>query len=328
MEVSSHALVLGRVDGAVFDVAVFTNLSPEHMEFHSDMEDYFQAKAQLFTPRRSRLGVVNVDDEYGRRLSAEAERAGRDLLRRGRAGRRLARRGRRRSGPMDSRLHRDRPQGRAGAGRRAAARAVQRRQHAAPRSPRWPPPARRRRPPPTASPPSRACPGRLERVDAGPAVPRGRRLRPQDRRRRVGAARAAHGTTEGRLHVVLGCGGDRDPTKRGADGRRRSPGSPTPRCSPSTTRAPRTRWRSSPRCWPAPLSVPAERARTRSSSNPTGPPRVGRRRRAARGPATSCWWPARAMSRARTSPARCAPSTTERCCARAIERGTGKGRQP
>lgn len=50
MEVSSHALVLGRVDGSVFDVAVFNNLSPEHMEFHSDMDDYFQAKAGLFTP--------------------------------------------------------------------------------------------------------------------------------------------------------------------------------------------------------------------------------------------------------------------------------------
>ncbi|MFE0320374.1 Mur ligase family protein, partial [Streptomyces albogriseolus] len=72
MEVSSHALVLGRVDGCVFDIAVFTNLSPEHMEFHSGMEDYFQAKAQLFTPARSRLGVVNVDDEYGRRLVKEA----------------------------------------------------------------------------------------------------------------------------------------------------------------------------------------------------------------------------------------------------------------
>ena len=68
MEVSSHALVLGRVDGCVFDVAVFNNLSPEHMEFHSGMEDYFAAKAQLFTPERSRRGVVNFDDEYGRRL--------------------------------------------------------------------------------------------------------------------------------------------------------------------------------------------------------------------------------------------------------------------
>ncbi|MEV8305999.1 UDP-N-acetylmuramoyl-L-alanyl-D-glutamate--2,6-diaminopimelate ligase [Streptomyces flavidovirens] len=72
MEVSSHALVLGRVDGCVFDVAVFNNLSPEHMEFHSDMEDYFQAKARLFTPERSRTGVVNFDDEYGRRLITES----------------------------------------------------------------------------------------------------------------------------------------------------------------------------------------------------------------------------------------------------------------
>lgn len=72
MEVSSHALVLGRVDGCVFDVAVFNNLSPEHMEFHSGMEDYFQAKARLFTPQRSRQGVVNFDDEYGRRLITEA----------------------------------------------------------------------------------------------------------------------------------------------------------------------------------------------------------------------------------------------------------------
>ncbi|MFF0626001.1 UDP-N-acetylmuramoyl-L-alanyl-D-glutamate--2,6-diaminopimelate ligase [Streptomyces sp. NPDC004296] len=70
MEVSSHALVLGRVDGCVFDVAVFNNLSPEHMEFHSGMEDYFQAKAQLFTAARSKAGVVNLDDEYGRRLAA------------------------------------------------------------------------------------------------------------------------------------------------------------------------------------------------------------------------------------------------------------------
>ncbi|WP_443076512.1 UDP-N-acetylmuramoyl-L-alanyl-D-glutamate--2,6-diaminopimelate ligase [Streptomyces sp. NBC_01725] len=72
MEVSSHALVLGRVDGCVFDIAVFNNLSPEHMEFHSGMEDYFQAKARLFTPERSRVGVVNFDDEYGRRLVHEA----------------------------------------------------------------------------------------------------------------------------------------------------------------------------------------------------------------------------------------------------------------
>lgn len=72
MEVSSHALVLGRVDGVVFDVAVFTNLGRDHLDFHADVEDYFAAKATLFTPERARLGLVNVDDEFGRRLAAAA----------------------------------------------------------------------------------------------------------------------------------------------------------------------------------------------------------------------------------------------------------------
>ncbi len=71
MEVSSHALVMGRVDGVVFDVAVFLNLGRDHLDFHTDVEDYFQAKASLFTPERARLALVNVDDEHGRRLAAE-----------------------------------------------------------------------------------------------------------------------------------------------------------------------------------------------------------------------------------------------------------------
>lgn len=72
MEVSSHALVLGRVDGVVFDVAVFLNLGRDHLDFHRDVADYYAAKASLFTPERARLGLVNVDDEHGRRLAAEA----------------------------------------------------------------------------------------------------------------------------------------------------------------------------------------------------------------------------------------------------------------
>lgn len=72
MEVSSHALVLGRVDGVVFDVAVFLNLGRDHLDFHADVEDYFAAKASLFTPARARIGLVNIDDEHGRRLVAEA----------------------------------------------------------------------------------------------------------------------------------------------------------------------------------------------------------------------------------------------------------------
>ncbi|WP_183094098.1 UDP-N-acetylmuramoyl-L-alanyl-D-glutamate--2,6-diaminopimelate ligase [Nocardioides stalactiti] len=83
MEVSSHALVLGRVDGVVFDVAVFTNLGRDHLDFHTDLDDYFAAKAQLFTPERARLGVVNIDDGHGRRLAAEATVPVRTLSTRG-----------------------------------------------------------------------------------------------------------------------------------------------------------------------------------------------------------------------------------------------------
>ena len=72
MEVSSHALALGRVAGTRYDVAVFTNLSQDHLDFHPTFEDYFQAKAQLFTPRYASVGVINVADRYGRRLVAEA----------------------------------------------------------------------------------------------------------------------------------------------------------------------------------------------------------------------------------------------------------------
>lgn len=72
MEVSSHALVMGRVDGVVFDVAAFTNLGRDHLDFHADVEDYFAAKASLFTPERARRGLVNIDDEHGRRLLREA----------------------------------------------------------------------------------------------------------------------------------------------------------------------------------------------------------------------------------------------------------------
>ena len=68
MEVSSHALVMGRVDGVVFDAAAFVNLGRDHLDFHKDVEDYFAAKASLFTPDRARRGLTNVDDEHGRRL--------------------------------------------------------------------------------------------------------------------------------------------------------------------------------------------------------------------------------------------------------------------
>jgi UDP-N-acetylmuramoyl-L-alanyl-D-glutamate--2,6-diaminopimelate ligase len=68
IEVSSHALVMHRVDAMRFDAAIFTNLSQDHLDYHENMEAYFQAKAVLFEPELARLAVVNADDRYGRRL--------------------------------------------------------------------------------------------------------------------------------------------------------------------------------------------------------------------------------------------------------------------
>jgi len=71
MEVSSHALELGRVAGIRFACRVFTNLTQDHLDFHETMEAYFAAKRRLFED--AGLSVVNVDDEYGRRIAAEID---------------------------------------------------------------------------------------------------------------------------------------------------------------------------------------------------------------------------------------------------------------
>lgn len=211
MEVSSHALVLGRVDACVFDIAVFTNLSPEHMEFHSGMEDYFQAKAQLFTPKRSKLGVVNVDDEYGRRLANEATVPVVTYSAEGHPDADWRAEGVE-VGPLDSTFTVLGPKG-----ERIAAKS------------------------PLAGPfnvantlaaivalaaagldPQEAAdgvaavpgvPGRLERVDEGQPY-----FAVVDYAHKTDAVesvlRALRKVTEGKLHAVLGCGGDRDTTKR------------------------------------------------------------------------------------------------------------------
>ena len=72
MEVSSHALVQSRVEGIHFDVSVFTNLSHDHLDYHGTMEEYFEAKAMLFTPGYALRGVVDADDAWGRRLLQRA----------------------------------------------------------------------------------------------------------------------------------------------------------------------------------------------------------------------------------------------------------------
>ena len=65
MEVSSHALALGRVEGTLFKAAVFTNLGQDHLDFHKSIEDYFAAKARLFTRLFTNLCVINRDDVHG-----------------------------------------------------------------------------------------------------------------------------------------------------------------------------------------------------------------------------------------------------------------------
>jgi UDP-N-acetylmuramoyl-L-alanyl-D-glutamate--2,6-diaminopimelate ligase len=74
MEVSSHALELGRAEGIRFVAAIFTNLTQDHLDFHETMEDYFQAKRRLFASAPN-LSVVNVADPYGRRLAQEIDEA-------------------------------------------------------------------------------------------------------------------------------------------------------------------------------------------------------------------------------------------------------------
>ncbi|MFC9353905.1 UDP-N-acetylmuramoyl-L-alanyl-D-glutamate--2,6-diaminopimelate ligase [Arthrobacter sp. NPDC057013] len=73
MEVSSHAVSFRRVDGVVFDVVGFTNLTQDHLDLHGTMDEYFRTKAELFTAEHARAAVVTVDDEWGRQLAARTE---------------------------------------------------------------------------------------------------------------------------------------------------------------------------------------------------------------------------------------------------------------
>ncbi|MFJ4669289.1 UDP-N-acetylmuramoyl-L-alanyl-D-glutamate--2,6-diaminopimelate ligase [Kitasatospora purpeofusca] len=211
MEVSSHALVYGRTDGVVYDVALFNNLTPEHLDFHPDMEDYFQAKARLFQPGKSRAGVVNLDDAYGRRLAAEAKIPVATFSATG-APEADWRAVDVQLGPVGSTF---RVLGPGGVGADAAvplpgpfnvANALAAIVLLA-----------------TAGLPLESAvagvaavpgvPGRLERVDAGQPY-----VAVVDYAHKPDALEAVLGSlrevTKGRLHVVVGCGGDRDPHKR------------------------------------------------------------------------------------------------------------------
>jgi len=73
MEVSSHALALNRVEGTKFSAVAFTNLSHDHLDFHENMENYYQAKSRLFKYGFSEKAIINIDDSWGKRLYEETE---------------------------------------------------------------------------------------------------------------------------------------------------------------------------------------------------------------------------------------------------------------
>ena len=68
MEVSAHALALNKTNGIIYDVAAFSNLSQDHLDFFGDMDTYGAAKAKLFTPELTKLAIINADDEFGQKL--------------------------------------------------------------------------------------------------------------------------------------------------------------------------------------------------------------------------------------------------------------------
>jgi UDP-N-acetylmuramoyl-L-alanyl-D-glutamate--2,6-diaminopimelate ligase len=286
MEVSSHALALHRVDGATFDVAVFTNLGRDHLDLHRTEERYFAAKARLFTPELSSTGVVNVDDVHGTAAVRRARDPDRpfsiddvtDVSVTRRALVRLAR------AAVDVAI----------GGRFNVMNSL---------APRTAAAAAGRRPSDDR--------GRLARRDPVPAVRAGRRGQDfavssttRTPRRLTEALRAAARPRPAGCSSVFGCGGDRDAEKRPADGRRgaasqtsrRDVGQPQVggplrdhRCHGS--------W--CPRRLPSPRGDRARTAELRSPSRCRWRGR-GRRRRS----------PARATRRRRRSARRCCRSTT------------------
>jgi UDP-N-acetylmuramoyl-L-alanyl-D-glutamate--2,6-diaminopimelate ligase len=80
MEVSSHALALGRVLGVPYRAAAFTNLGADHLDYHGSVESYFEAKASLFAPERVQTAVIWSDQEPGRRLAQRVRRAGGEVV--------------------------------------------------------------------------------------------------------------------------------------------------------------------------------------------------------------------------------------------------------
>jgi UDP-N-acetylmuramoyl-L-alanyl-D-glutamate--2,6-diaminopimelate ligase len=207
MEVSSHALELHRADAIHFAAAIFTNLTQDHLDFHETMERYYAAKRRLFEPGRARHRVVNVDDPYGARLAAELPDAATYAVDREatyqatdlhteKSGSRFTVHGPdgavSLNSPLPGRFNVYNVLGAFAAARAlgvpldVAAGAIETAGH---------------------------VPGRFEPVDAGQdfAVLVDYAHTPDSLEN---VLRAARGLTDGRLHVVFGCGGDRDRGKR------------------------------------------------------------------------------------------------------------------
>ncbi|HEY0560743.1 MAG TPA: UDP-N-acetylmuramoyl-L-alanyl-D-glutamate--2,6-diaminopimelate ligase [Frankiaceae bacterium] len=216
MEVSSHALAQGRVAGATFAVAAFTNLSQDHLDWHPDMAAYFEAKASLFAPGFARVAVVCTDDDWGRKLAARLAEEGRPPITWAL------------DGPADWTVAAVRP---SPSGTRFEAHGP-----AGALDVSVPMPARYNMSnalgalavltaagvPPTAAVRGIAqlpgVPGRMERVEAG--QPYAAIVDYAHTPDAVASVLAAlRETTPGRLVVVLGCGGDRDAGKRPLMGR-------------------------------------------------------------------------------------------------------------
>ncbi len=203
MEVSSHALDQHRVDGCRFAVAAFTNLSQDHLDHHQTMEAYFAAKARLFTPELSAQAVIDVDDAWGARLAAQVTipavtvgRADLEAVAVGLGASTFRWRGHAVRLPIG------------GAHNVANALVAAEVAHRCGIDPAV-----------IAAGLGRAVvvPGRFELVDAGqPFTVVVDFAHTPDALDHVLAAASA--ATDGRVHVVFGCGGDRDPAKRGPMG--------------------------------------------------------------------------------------------------------------
>jgi UDP-N-acetylmuramoyl-L-alanyl-D-glutamate--2,6-diaminopimelate ligase len=206
LEVSSHALVQHRVDATWFEVVAFTNLSQDHLDYHGSMEEYFAAKQALFDPSRARVGVVNADDPWGRRLLESTALAMRPFS--------LADAAELQLGPDGSTFRWEgekvhlRLAGRFNVSNALAAAAVARELGVGAAAVA------------DGLGALASVPGRFERVDDGGAVPVivDYAHTPAGLEHVLGAARQMVAPGGGRVIVVFGCGGDRDRVKRPAMG--------------------------------------------------------------------------------------------------------------